>query len=235
MRLGCIEVIEVAVRRSCYEGIMSIQQLMEAVRAGDVAKVERLLETGADVNGHGDEQEWTPLNYAAGRGDLQMVKLLLAKGANVFNVGRDRRTPHQIALAASHAEVARFLKEAEEKAGGDKDQISSRAGEHRQYCKAYHLREMRRFADWSESKLNWKEEEDEADSSELVEQGFSDDAVVFIHQDLTVTQSMWHNENVIFNQVTAAWREFCAKELRFEVPTDFDLIHGSPLGADDSG
>ena len=47
---------------------------------------------------------------------------------------------------------------------------------------------------------------------------------VFIHQDLTVTRSMWENEDVIFNQISPEWRDFCARELGFKVPDDLDLI-----------
>ena len=62
------------------------------------------------------------------------------------------------------------------------------------------------------------------DDPESDDKGFSDDDVVFLHQDFTVTQSMWHNENVIFNQVVPAWEEFCTDVLKFKVPDDLDLI-----------
>ena len=58
---------------------------------------------------------------------------------------------------------------------------------------------------------------------------FSDDDIVYIHQDYTVTQSMWHDENVLFNEVTSDWKEFCKKELNFKVPSDFDLIPKVPI------
>jgi hypothetical protein len=35
---------------------------------------------------------------------------------------------------------------------------------------------------------------------------------------------MWHGENVIFNQVTTEWKEFCAVALKFKAPEDLDLI-----------
>jgi hypothetical protein len=211
---------------------MSVTELIEAVKGGDTSKVLKLIEAGDDVNGHGDEQEWTPLNYAAGKGNLDMVKLLVDKGADVFNVGRDRRTPYQIAVAASRVEVARYLQVAEEKAGGDKDKISSRAWEDRPYCKAYHLRDLRRFPQWTESRIDWKDKEDEEEASADGDKEFSDDDIVFIHQDFTVTQSMWHDENIIFNAVTPAWKEFCQSELEFRVPTDFDLIPEQPIRTD---
>ena len=32
------------------------------------------------------------------------------------------------------------------------------------------------------------------------------------------------DENVIFNEVTPQWKEFCTGELEFRVPDDLDLI-----------
>ena len=49
-------------------------------------------------------------------------------------------------------------------------------------------------------------------------------AVPATTQDLTVTQSMFHNENVIMGTVTPQWRAFCTTELGFKVPDDFDLM-----------
>lgn len=196
---------------------MSDLQLIEAVKTGNLAKAEELLKSGADVNQQ-DEQGWTPLNYAAGKGNLDAVQLLLGAGADVFRVGRDQRTPYKIALAAGRIEVVKLLSEAEKRTGTGKTSQSER-----QYSKAYHLKDLRKFTGWRESRINWKEDRN-SDNTESADQEFSDDNIVFIHQDLTVTQSMWHNENVIFNDVTSEWKEFCNDILQFKVPSDLDLI-----------
>ena len=201
-----------------WRAIVSEVALIEAVKEGNRQKVEATINAGADVNVPGSEQEWTALNFAAGKGDLAMVELLVKGGADVFKTGRDNRTPYQIAVAAGHAAVARYLAEAETAAGGDAKRISSREWETRPYCKAYQLRDLRRFAGWSESKTN------RTASNDGATEGFSDDDIVFLHQDLTVTQSMFHDENVIMGQVTPAWRAFCTNELGFKVPNDFDLM-----------
>ena len=197
---------------------MSEQALIEAVKAGDSQKAEAAIAAGVDINAPGTEQEWTALNYAAGKGDLAMVDLLLRRGADVFRTGRDNRTPYQIAVAAGHATVARALAAAEAAAGGDTQRISSRQSESRPYCKAYNLKELRRFAGWTESRSNWKAGGGDAPAA------FADDDIVFLHQDLTVTQSMFHNENVLMGRVTPEWRAFCLNELGFKVPDDFDLM-----------
>jgi len=192
---------------------MSDSQLMNSVKNGDLAVLKELLQDSVDVNEQ-DEQGWTALSWAAGKGDLEAVQLLLDKGADVSKVGRDQRTPYMIALAADKVEVARALRAAEAKAGGDQ---SGRP--ERQYCKAYQVSALRQFPDWKENNSNGAENNGNGSADE-----FAEDDVVFLHQDFTVTRSMWHNEDVIFDQVSPEWKEFCANVLEFKVPDDLDLI-----------
>jgi hypothetical protein len=196
------------------------QGLIDAAKAGDVAAVQNFLNSGADVN-QGDEQGWTLLNFAAGKGHLDLVKFLVERGADPFKVGRDRRTPYMIALAAGRVEVVKYLREAEDKT--DPEKAKSFRPE-RKYCKAYHLNDLRAFSNWSESRINWKDKRDQAQAGEQGTGDFTDEKIVFIHQDFTVTESIWHEENVIFNEVSDQWREFCATALSFKVPTDLDLM-----------
>src|SRR5262245_35504707 len=199
---------------------MSDLQLIEAAKNADIAAVKELLASGADVNQQ-DEKGWTPLNWAAGKGALDIVKLLIDGGAELFKVGRDQRTPYMIALAAGRVEVVKYLRQAEDNHPGEKPERPQRP-----YCKAYHLKDLRKFAGWSEDRINWKEKRQERGKDEdgANAQALADDDVVFIHQDLTVTQSMWHSENVIFNRVAPDWEEFCATVLKFRVPDDIDFI-----------
>ena len=183
---------------------MSELQLIAAVKTGELAKVEEVLNSGADIHQQ-DEQGWTPLNWAAGRGDVDMVKLLLDRGADVFRVGLDQRTPYKISLAARHTDVARLLKEKEQGSNGTSGDSSPR-----NYAKGYLLGDLRKFSGWREENENSRE--------------LSDSDVVFLHQDFTVTQLIWPGENVIFNQDTPEWRDFCSQQLQFKVLDDFDLI-----------
>ena len=191
---------------------MDDRQLLEAVKVKDLSAANQLIESAANVNQQ-DEHGWTPLNWAAGNGDLEMVRLLLEKGADAFKVGRDRRTPYQIALAAGRAEVAKLLRDVEERTG--------RRASQRQYASAYHLSDLRKFSEWEETQFRLKQNCKAATGDG---EAVSRDPVVFIHQDFTVTSSMWHDENVIFDAVTPAWQEFCQTVLNFKVPDDLDLI-----------
>ena len=192
---------------------MSDLQLIDAVKTGQPAKVEEALNAGADIHQQ-DEQGWTPLNWAAGKGSVEIVSLLLNRGADVSRTGRDQRTPYQIALAAKHTEVARLLKEAEHAGNGTSTS--------RDYARAYLLGQLRKFSDWREEKINWKESVSANENGNPRE--LSDDDVVFLQEDFTVTELIWPGENVIFNRITPAWINFCTQELQFKVPDDFDLI-----------
>jgi uncharacterized protein len=196
---------------------MSTLQLIAAVKSEDLAKAKELLQSGDDVNQQ-DEQGWTALNWAAGKGWVDGVNLLLENAADVFRVGRDQRTPYKIALAAGHAAVTRILLEAEKRTGKPTSESK------REYCKAYSLSDLRRFSGWTESEINWKVDTESGANSESAYERFSDEDIVFLHSDLTVTQSMWHNENIIFNRITPEWQAFCIETLQFQVPTDLDLI-----------
>jgi ankyrin repeat protein len=201
---------------------MSLNELIEAVKEGNVVRASELLAADADVNGHGREQEWTPLNYACGRGDLNMVRLLLEKGADVFNAGRDQRTPYEIALAAGHVEVARLLRDAEDKVDPERAKTSSRRAP--EYCKAYYVKDLRAFPGWSERGPNGHPPTGETEGAADSVAPLPADQVVFLHTDFTVTKSMWHGEDVLFAQVTPDWEAFCRQALRFRVPDDLELV-----------
>jgi ankyrin repeat protein len=192
-------------------------EFIEAIKSGNRTSVEQMLQSDADLNQQ-DKQGWTPLNWAAGTGNLEIVELLLEHGADPLAVGRDLRTPQMVALAAGHAEVVKRLRRAEAEANGEKAESSDR-----KYCAAYHIGELRRYSGWTENKLAAGNAE-AADDQSGEAQGLTDDDVVFLHQDYTVTRSMWAGEDIIFDNVTEQWKDFCNNKLSFAVPDSLDLI-----------
>jgi ankyrin repeat protein len=52
---------------------------------------------------------FTPLHFAAQSGHLDLVKLLLENGADPNAVTKWKNTPHDLAAANGHTEVARLL------------------------------------------------------------------------------------------------------------------------------
>jgi len=79
------------------------------------------------------------------------------------------------------------------------------------YCKAYAIDSLKDFGGWTESLTTAAADERPSGSQRGGE-------YVFIHEDYTVTRSIFLNEEVLFNQVTSEWVEFCKTKLRFEIP-----------------
>jgi len=191
-------------------------ELFEAIKTGDLGACKEAIAAGAAVN-ELDQNGWTPLNWAAGKGHLEIVKLLVQHGADVLKVGRDLRTPFMIALAASQAETAKFLRDAEAAVPGDRPPRAVR-----QYCLALHVGELRQFAGWRSPDQN----------GDGAVEPLPDSQIVYLHQDYGVTKSIWRDRDVIFEQVTPQWKEFCDEVLRFKVPDDLDLIVSSQSKAE---
>jgi ankyrin repeat protein len=193
---------------------MSEMELIEAVKSGNVAGIKQVLAAGADIH-RLDKQGWTALNWASAKGNLEAIKLLVESGADVFKTGRDLRTPAMIALAAGQAEAAKFLREAQDRVPGEKP-----AQTKRKYCMAVHLKDLRQFPNWKENNVAANTN----GNGSGADQALSDSSIVYLHENFVVTKSIWHEENVIFDDVTREWKHFCTTVLKFRVPDDLELI-----------
>ena len=80
----------------------------EAAKAGNVAEVERLVATGADVNAK-DAARKTALHWAAEKGHLGVVQVLVAKGANVNAKDLTNWTPLHLAVYDDHEAIVKLL------------------------------------------------------------------------------------------------------------------------------
>jgi len=87
-------------------------ELIMAVKNGDVEKVQRLIEQSANVNAK-RENGWTALRWAAFFGHKEIVKLLIQAGADVnakeYEYGR---TALYYAREEGHEEIVQLLLEA---------------------------------------------------------------------------------------------------------------------------
>jgi ankyrin repeat protein len=82
-----------------------------AAHARSPAMVELLARQGADPNARGDYLGWTPLHVAVqDKADAEVVKALLASGANPAIADTRGETPHDLAKAAGRADIAALLK-----------------------------------------------------------------------------------------------------------------------------
>lgn len=88
------------------------QELIQAVKNRDIAKATELLTQRADVNIK-DDRGVTVLMSASAQGDIEIVKILLANGADVNVKGYDGDYSALVAASESdHSEIVELLKKA---------------------------------------------------------------------------------------------------------------------------
>ena len=84
------------------------------------------------------------------------------------------------------------------------------------YCRAYPLERLRQFPGWNEKAENARKIQTEVDG-ETVEKPrqLTDADYLYVQRNFTVTDGIFIDENIIFDDVTDAWKEFCRNELGF--------------------
>lgn len=86
---------------------LQLPELVYWASLGDVAQVEQLLAEGIDPN-QSDEEGYSALQAAAENDHLDVVKLLLSKGANISSKGQ--YTALELAEMAQNTQVVQYLK-----------------------------------------------------------------------------------------------------------------------------
>lgn len=87
------------------------------------------------------------------------------------------------------------------------------------YCKAYPVKRLREFSGWVENLQNLRADRApattaaDADSKQL-----TDDDYLYVQEDFNVTDGVFIDANIIFDDVTPEWKDFCVNILAFEVP-----------------
>lgn len=79
------------------------------------------------------------------------------------------------------------------------------------YCKAYPITRFREFSGWTENSRNARQEND-------APRALTDSDFLYLQENFVVTDGIFLDENVIFDNVTPEWIEFCKSKLEFEVP-----------------
>lgn len=83
------------------------------------------------------------------------------------------------------------------------------------YCRAYPLHRLRQFSGWHENAENARTVRKEVDG-DIVEEvrQLTDEDYVYVQVNYTVTDGIFVDENIIFNDVTPEWIEFCENVLK---------------------
>jgi hypothetical protein len=87
------------------------------------------------------------------------------------------------------------------------------------YCKAYPLPRFREFSNWTENTQNLRKVSKDIDGKAVeVERELTGDDFLYLQENYVVTDGVFIDENIIFDNVTDEWIDFCKNTLKFEVP-----------------
>ncbi|HEX9945664.1 MAG TPA: hypothetical protein VGG03_26950 [Thermoanaerobaculia bacterium] len=87
------------------------------------------------------------------------------------------------------------------------------------YCKAYLAKQFREYPGWRENAANVRKEKKEVDGKEVeVDRQLDDDSILYLQENYVVTDGIFKDQNVIFEDVNDEWKQFCHEKLAFEIP-----------------
>jgi hypothetical protein len=78
------------------------------------------------------------------------------------------------------------------------------------YCKAYPIERLRAYSGWTEKTENYRKEKE---GEEPLTHDF-----LYLQENYVVTDGIFKDEHIIFDDVTPEWIEYCQKDLEFEIP-----------------
>jgi len=82
------------------------------------------------------------------------------------------------------------------------------------YCKGYPLFQLRRFPGWVEKRENARTIRREVKGDVIEEpRELTDADYVYLHGNFTVTDGIFIDENIIFDEVTPEWIDYCRNVL----------------------
>jgi hypothetical protein len=87
------------------------------------------------------------------------------------------------------------------------------------YCKAYQIERFREFSGWAANVQNVRKEMKEINGAHVeTPRELTDQDHFYLHENFIVTDGIFLDENVIFDNVSPEWVNFCKNELKFEAP-----------------
>ena len=93
------------------------------------------------------------------------------------------------------------------------------------YCKAYPVERFQEFPGWGKKNSSTAAAENPTPANN----GEEPAKYLYLHQDYTVTDGIFSGENVVYEDLTPEWIEFCKNDLKFEVP----VYESAPAPAED--
>lgn len=88
------------------------------------------------------------------------------------------------------------------------------------YCKAYPIERLQAFEGWPEAYRRDVAKNASGNGEPAEATSPAENDYLFLQEDLTVTKGIFLEEDVVFDQVTPQWADFCKNVLGFEIPPD---------------
>jgi len=87
------------------------------------------------------------------------------------------------------------------------------------YCTAYPIQQLREFPKWTEASANARKENRQVDGTEVaVPRELTDEDFLYLQENFVVTDGIFIDENIIFDDITPEWIHFCETALDAQVP-----------------
>ena len=87
------------------------------------------------------------------------------------------------------------------------------------YCKVCFLKQFRQYEQWQENSENAATETNKTDEQETeVPRKLTDESILYLQENYVVTDGLFRDRNIIFENVTPEWQEFCHQKLNFKIP-----------------
>jgi hypothetical protein len=90
------------------------------------------------------------------------------------------------------------------------------------YCKAFTANKFEQFPGWPRERVSFESSESDTTSQDAVAEDY-----LFLHDTYIVTRGIVHDEDIVFNEISPEWIEFCKTELEFSIPEDLIEETGS--------
>ena len=96
---------------------------------------------------------------------------------------------------------------------------TNKMGEMGKYCKAYPVQRFREYPEWKEHLQNTRKEKRQVDGKEVeANREVAENDYFYLQENYVVTDGIFIDENIIFDEISPDWVGFCKTNLKFEVP-----------------